>query len=293
VSQVALLVAVAFWTWLWGPLGLLMATPLTVCLVVVGKHVPGLEFVGTLMADTPALPPDSSYYQRLLAGDQSEAAAIVEDFVRDQSAERVYDGLLLPALTYAERDAAEGRLSAEEERAVSDATRDLLIELAPLVAIAPDTLGPVAGGPSHRVLGYPANGQSDALALDMLQSLCAGTRVEIETTPARMLASEVVAAVQGRQFDAVCIADLPPSAPSRTRYLVKRLRRALPTIQILVGRWAPPSLADEESSGLTAAGANHVAASLVETRDRLVQLAHGLPAAPPVAAATGEVMPSA
>ena len=74
VSQVALLMSVAFWTWLWGPLGLLMATPLTVCLVVVGKHVPGLEFVGMLMADTPALAPEHAYYQRLLARDQGEAA---------------------------------------------------------------------------------------------------------------------------------------------------------------------------------------------------------------------------
>src|SRR5688572_5593337 len=69
VSQVALLISVAFWTWLWGPLGLLLATPLTVCLVVLGKHVPGLEFMGMLMADTPALAPDHGYYQRLLARD--------------------------------------------------------------------------------------------------------------------------------------------------------------------------------------------------------------------------------
>ena len=78
VSQVALLVSVAFWTWLWGPLGLLMATPLTVCLVVLGKHVPGLEFVGMLMADTPALAPEYGYYQRLLARDQSEAADLID-----------------------------------------------------------------------------------------------------------------------------------------------------------------------------------------------------------------------
>jgi len=74
VSSVALLASVAFWTWLWGPLGLVLATPLTVCLVVLGKHVPGLEFLGTLLADTPALAPESGYYQRLLARDQSEAA---------------------------------------------------------------------------------------------------------------------------------------------------------------------------------------------------------------------------
>ena len=78
VSQVALLVSVAFWTWLWGPLGLLLATPLTVCLVVVGKHVPSLEFIATLVADAPALAPDYAYYQRLLARDLGEAADLID-----------------------------------------------------------------------------------------------------------------------------------------------------------------------------------------------------------------------
>src|SRR6185503_16101181 len=91
VSQVALLVSVAFWTWLWGPLGLLLATPLTVCLVVLGKHVPGLEFVGMLMADTPALAPEYGYYQRLLAHDQSEAADLIERHVKTEAPRSVYD----------------------------------------------------------------------------------------------------------------------------------------------------------------------------------------------------------
>ena len=130
VSQVALLVSVAFWTWLWGPLGLLMATPLTVCLVVLGKHVPGLEFVGTLMADTPALAPEYGYYQRLLARDQSEAADLIERHIKTESPRSVYDALLLPALNYAERDRLEQRLSPDEETAVIDATRELLSDAA-------------------------------------------------------------------------------------------------------------------------------------------------------------------
>jgi hypothetical protein len=130
VSQVALLVSVAFWTWLWGPLGLLMATPLTVCLVVLGKHVPGLEFVGMLMADTPALAPELGYYQRLLARDQGEAADLIEQHIKTEAPRSVYDALLLPALNYAERDRLEQRLSQEEETAVIDATRELLSDAA-------------------------------------------------------------------------------------------------------------------------------------------------------------------
>lgn len=132
VSQVGLLVAVAFWTWLWGPFGLLMATPLTVCLAVVGKYVPGLEFVATLISDDPPLDASAIYYQRLLAGDQAEATELLERYVTEGSpAETVYDALMLPALNYAEHDRIQERLSLEEERRVIDATHELLLEAAP------------------------------------------------------------------------------------------------------------------------------------------------------------------
>jgi hypothetical protein len=102
-----------------------MATPLTVCLVVLGKHVPGLEFVGTLMADTPALAVEHAYYQRLLAHDQAEAADLIERYIKTAPQGSAYDALLLPALNYAERDRLEQRLSLDEETAVIDATREL------------------------------------------------------------------------------------------------------------------------------------------------------------------------
>ena len=128
VSQVALLVAVAGWTWLWGGMGLLLATPLTVCLVVLGKHVTGLEFLSTLIADSPALAPDVSYYQRLLARDQSEAADIVSRHLSNNPPDTVYDALLVPALNYAEQDRIEGRLDDEDERLVWEATRELMAD---------------------------------------------------------------------------------------------------------------------------------------------------------------------
>ena len=147
VSQVALLVAVAFWTWLWGPLGLLMATPLTVCLVVLGKHVPGLKFVATLLSDTPALAPEYGYYQRLLARDVGEAADVVDRFVKSEPPETVYDALLVPALNYAERDRLEDQLAPDDEQAVIDATRELMSD-GPLGSAAPDD-----GGSGERAPG--------------------------------------------------------------------------------------------------------------------------------------------
>jgi predicted PurR-regulated permease PerM len=279
VSQVALLAAVAFWTWLWGPLGLLMATPLTVCFVVLGKHVPGLEFVGTLMADTPALAPEHGYYQRLLAHDQAEAADLIEQCIKTATERSVYDALLLPALNYAERDRMEQRLSVEEETAVIDATRELLSDAAESVR----RLNPEAAGlPDHppltgsreplRVLGYAANGVADELALVMLAHVLDDLPIAVEITSTRMQASELVAHVHERRFSVVCIADLPPSAPTKTRYLVKRLHAALPDVRILVGRWAPPALADESTQVLRDTGANLVASTLIEARTYLAGL---------------------
>ena len=287
VSQVALLVSLAFWTWLWGPLGLLMATPLTVCLVVLGKHVRGLEFVGALMADTPALAPEYSYYQRLLARDQSEAADLLERHVKTGPARSVFDALLLPALNYAELDRLEQRLSAEEETAIIDATRELLADVAastravsPAAADGGGQAGPEPRRPL-RVLGYAANGAGDELALAMLGHLVEDLPIAVEVHTARLHAADLVALVQAEGVSVVCIADLPPSPPSKTRYLVQRLHAALPEVRIAIGRWAPAALADESTQVLRTAGASQVAATLAETRTYLEGLCEPtLPADP-------------
>jgi predicted PurR-regulated permease PerM len=288
VSQVGLLVAVAFWTWLWGPLGLLMATPLTVCLAVVGKYVPGLEFVATLISDDPPLDAGAIYYQRLLAGDQAEATELLEHYVTEGSpAETVYDALMLPALNYAEHDRIQERLSPEEERRVIDATRELLLEAAtpadsgvsaraeqapPETEAAP--AGPIA------LLGYPANGEADVLALRMLGHLLEATPFVLEILPGATLSSEVVELVKAKGYRVVCIADLPPSPPSKSRYLVKRLRAALPDLKMIVGRWAPAALADDTTEALLEAGADEVTTSLLETREHLSRTLHILPPEP-------------
>jgi len=279
VSQVALLISVAFWTWLWGPLGLLMATPLTVCLVVLGKHVPGLAFLVTLMADTPPLAPEYGYYQRLLARDPSEAADLIERHIKNESARTVYDALLLPALNYAERDRLENRLSPDEETAVIEATRELLTDAAEsirrqeLAAVDADSAHTIAATEVQReplrVLGYAVNGGADELALTMLAQTVSDLAVVIEITTARLLASDLVALVQKQNVSVICLADLPPSPPSKSRYFVKRLRAALPELRILVGRWSPAALADESNQALKDAGATLVATTLVETREYL------------------------
>ena len=126
VSEVALMVAIAFWTWLWGPVGLLLATPLTVCVSVLGRYVPQLEFLKILLADEPVLEAHAAYYQRLLAKDQDEAAAIVDDALRTQALDAVYDEVLIPALVAAKRDREQGALAVEDLQFIVQATRAII-----------------------------------------------------------------------------------------------------------------------------------------------------------------------
>src|SRR5919109_2954465 len=130
VSEVALMVAIAFWTWLWGAVGLLLATPITVCLAVLGKYVPQLEFIGILMGDEAALETHAHYYQRLLAKDHDEAAEIVEEYAKAHTLEEVYDDILVPALTAAKRDREQAALEPEDMHFILQATRAIIEDLA-------------------------------------------------------------------------------------------------------------------------------------------------------------------
>jgi hypothetical protein len=123
-----------------------------------------------------------------------------------------------------------------------------------------------------RVLAVPANGEGDAVALIMLADLLRNAPISLDVQTANMLTSEILEMAQREPQCAVLIADLPPSAPSKSRYLAKRLRARAPDLPILVGRWAPPELADENADALLAVGATRVASTLVESRDQLLGL---------------------
>jgi len=277
VTQVALLVAVAFWTWLWGPAGLLVATPLTVCLVVLGKHVPGFQFLAMAIADEPALSPDLRFYQRLLARDQNDARDQVERFQKTDRAEHVYDELILPALNYAKRDRIEGRLSPAEEQAIVESARALVAELDPAVARptvgAPDAIGAQADRQGLlTVLACPTHGASDDVALRMLESACRNLPVAFEIASGPTMIADIVRAGQRPGRSVFCISDLLPGSPSKVRHLIKRLRSAAPGAPILVGRWAQATFADDSRESLLLAGAASVAASILQTRYSIQEL---------------------
>ena len=276
VSEVGLLVAIAFWTWLWGPVGLILATPLTVCVVVLSKYVPQLDFISVLMSDEPVMKSHLSYYQRLLAGDQDEAAEIVEDHLRDHPLAETCDEVIVPMLNYAKRERALGRLAENDERFIFQATRAILEDLDGVIPDAPSSLGAMINKssppslPKFRLMGCPARDDTDELALLMLWHLLDPTRYELLRLPDETLASEVIEHVAEKVPALVCIASLPPGGLAQTRYLCKRLRARFPDLKIIVGRWG--GRVENNAEDLTAAGANKIGTTLAETRDQITQL---------------------
>ena len=275
VSQVSLLVAIAFWTWLWGPVGLLMATPLTVCLVVLGKYVPQMQFLAVLMSDEPVAENDIIYYQRLLAGDQEEAAQIVSEYLKSHPLESVYDDVLLPALNYAKFDRDRGGLSEEEHESIVKMTRNILqmFDAAAKQAQPNDpAVGELASQEKIHVLACPADDDSDEVASMMLRQALNSQKFEIEIVPEEKLASEVIDAAAQKSPGLVCIAALAPGGLSQARYLCKRLRGRFPDLKIVVGRWGRMGESEGAQKSLLAGGADRVATSLLQARDDIVSL---------------------
>ena len=189
VSQVALLVSVAFWTWLWGPVGLLMATPLTVCLVVLGKYVPQMEYVAVLMSDEPVAEKNIIYYQRLLAMDRDEAAQIIEAYVEANPPDKVYDEVMVPALNFARLDRERDGLTDAQEQFILNETRAIVesqsqrqTSISASDGAGTDQEESAAARPNVRILGCPARDESDEVALLMFQQLLVPTRYEIEVS---------------------------------------------------------------------------------------------------------------
>ncbi len=296
VSQVALLIALTFWTWLWGPAGLLMATPLTVCLLVLAKHLPALGFIVVLMGDRPVIEAKARYYQRLLARDQDEASDIVEAYVNTDARESVYDAVLLPALYYAKQDRDRGLLSEGDVQFVGQATReilDMLAQDAPARSES-DTADLRESDPADirvRILGCAARDEADALGLEMVGHLLDPARHRLDLSGTGMLTAEVVAWVDLHRPSLVCIGAVAPGGLSQARHLCKRLRSQCPELKIVVGRWGLHDEKDTDCQQLLAAGADSVETTVFDTQRALAQAGltcgHSTPESPPVA----EILP--
>jgi predicted PurR-regulated permease PerM/methylmalonyl-CoA mutase cobalamin-binding subunit len=269
VSSIALMISVAFWTWLWGPVGLALAIPLTVWLVVFSHTVKGLEFIGILVDDDPGLDPHVIFYQRVLAGDDQEAAELVHEAVKSGSDLAAYDSILVPALARARHDHEMGQLPTAEYAHVIETTRAVLDR----AITAEPTETPEAPGTEARervvVAGCPVRDEADRVVLTSLNRILEDDGYAVQIAPAGALVAETISAVVAMNPAAIVVSSVEESG--RARHFVKRLRAACPETSIVVGCWGlqgSRKLRDD----LCAAGADDVVTTLGQARSDLLRL---------------------
>ena len=233
VSEVALITAVAFWTWIWGPIGLALATPLTVCLVVLGKYVPGLSFLPLLLGDEPVMESPQLFYQRLVAMDDGEAEEIAEHYGKERELIAVYDDLLLPALVNARRDHLSEKLSTEHLDHIIAMLGQLITKLA---AKARGTTVQDYADDAAEVFGIPVEDTIDELAMSMLANVLPKTIV-LKSISAEALSGEVMDQFQARRPAVACIGAVAPGGTHESRYLLKRIRALDENVPVVMARW--------------------------------------------------------
>ncbi len=278
MNSMAVLVAAVFWAWLWGPVGLILSTPLTVCLAVLGQYVSQLHFLSVLLGDKPVLDLPSRIYQRLVAGDQEEAMDLVDDAVDEKPLIEVLDDLLLPVLTMAESDRHKGLLDDDRNAFVHASLRDI-IELLEEKAPAARSANAAAEGSQAvsanpvRIVCLPAHDDADEIAAMMLRLLLEREGYLIKVIPVAALAGEMMDRVEADQSDIVCISAVPPAAVTYTRYLCKRLKSRTGNARLLIGLWSSRVDIDKAKSRIQCDTENKIALNMRSAFDQLRQMA--------------------
>jgi predicted PurR-regulated permease PerM len=273
VSSIALIIAAVFWTWLWGPIGLVLATPLTVCVAVMGRHVPKLQFLSVLLSEEQALAPHEECYHRLLAFGLDEAHDLAEAYVKANSLTSLYDSVLIPTVTLAEMDAQRDELDAEQRSAIHRHIHDLIEDLGSAPpsksqleadkTVAEHTPFPLSP-PTCRVLCVPARAYRDELAGAMLVQLLRKQDFDAEIASAVLSSGELVEIAAKSGPEAICISVVTPSTLIHARYLSTKLRAQLPHVKIVVGIWGATENMAGAGERLRSSGANEVVVSLAE-----------------------------
>jgi len=290
LSPLAVVVAAIFWTWLWGAIGLILSTPLTLCLVVLGRHAERLKFLDILLGDRPALTPVESFYQRILAGDPDEAQDHAELLLKDRSLSSYYEDVALEGLRLAANDAQRGVLRGEQLERVRNTTTDLISELAvhdvcetaleepDVVAAAQSDLGEIHEFPQQfretQILCLAGRGPFDEVASAMLAQLLEKHGLAARVLPYEAASREGIRSLNVSGATMVCVTYLEISgAPSHLRYLVQRLRRRLPGTPISVGLWGFGEEVLQEPRGRAIIGADYYSMSLREAVNCSLQAA--------------------
>jgi hypothetical protein len=267
LSPVALIAAATFWTWLWGPVGLLLSTPMTVCLVVLGRHVPQLHFFDVILGNEPVLAPEERFYQRLLAKDPEEVTEQAEAFVKERPLTDFFDEVALVALARAQADSDRGVLSPENRSHFKETIAALVENLSEDEegGSAADHAMPPKPAASGVVCVAGRNELDEAAALLLAHLLYRERRIDTGLPlPPDALSSDASHLLLFKDASVVCLSLISTGSPARARYLVRRIRRRAPRASVIIGFWgsAASELSPDEIAAATSAQA--VAFSLRE-----------------------------
>jgi predicted PurR-regulated permease PerM len=270
LSPIAVVASATFWTALWGPIGLVLATPLTVCLVVLGRHAERFEFLDVMLGDRPALSPSELFYQRMLAGDPAEAVDKAEEFLKERPLSSYYDDVALPGLRLAQTDVARGALDREQTEAIMASVAEVVDDLieqddrTPISKSTHDAETEAALATTNDAVAELPLVAKDDLANEWQTEtpiLCVAGRSPLDEAAALMLAQlldkhglrarvEGVEAISNTSIfhletkgvAMVCVSYLDAGSPAHMRYTIRRIRRRLPRARVLLGCWtAEPS----------------------------------------------------
>jgi hypothetical protein len=269
VAPVPLLLAVMFWTALWGIVGLVLATPLTVCLAVLGKYVGPLEFLAVLLGSRPALSPAARYYQRLLARDRYEAEAVVREYLAEHTAESLCDGVLVPALVLVRRSRHNGELRPEDEQFILQTTTEVVEGLERGKASA--DASPNGTSP---ILVLPACDGVDETAMLMLGHLAGGAGHNVLVAQGSAPLSGMVSVRQQESPAVAIIVSVAPEGRTQARYLCRRLRDQSTGLRIVVARLGQRRATRKFRKLLLSAGADRVVTTLHEACGQLKHATH-------------------
>jgi predicted PurR-regulated permease PerM len=300
LSPVAVVVSATFWTWLWGPIGLILATPLTICLVVLGRHVDRLKFLDVLLGDQPALTPAEIVYQRMLAGDPVEATEQAQRFLKERPLIDYYDEVLMGGLKLAQSDAGRGLLDQERMQRIRDAVAEIVDDLSAHqdrheASLAPEVESPlahiskaeVAETPTNTATELPEQWRSDvpvlcipgvglldeAVAIALTQ-LIQRRGIGARATEADALSMSKIFALETKGVALVCLCYLENATPAQIRYAARRIRRKAPEAFILVSLLNEADKLEDAEAMQLSPETDLVKGSLRDTSQRILDLAN-------------------
>jgi predicted PurR-regulated permease PerM len=278
MSPLAVVIAAAFWTLIWGPTGLLLSTPITACLVVLGRHVESLNFIELLLGDKPPLSPVQSFYQRILASDPDEVAFQAEGLLKNMSLIEYYEDVALPALALAQIDVMRGALENSRQIEVCESVERVVADLSDHVESPPEIKDTAADPELSADAEIPQSSEGAALCLagrsPLDQAACA---ILIQLLQRRNIAARsagpqalTTSGIFGLNADgvaAICVFYLDHQGLASIRYSVRRLRKKFPNLPIAVCLWGSAEL----SAIAEAARADQTTGSLREAINFCVQ----------------------